>query len=317
MSGSREAAKNDLALSIIVATHNRASFLQACLVSLCEQSVDPTQFEIAVVANACTDTTPAVVVTVAQRYPSVRFILIEEPIAGLSRARNRGIDATSAPLIAMIDDDATADSDWIKGIIERFSRLPDRVAAIGGEIDPVWQAARPAWLAPWMMGAMSAASNMGTEARLIQSHEGLFEGNCCYRRAALQSVGGFPVELGRAAGLLLSGEGDINTLLRHQGWQFFFDPKILIHHTIHADRLQPQWLKRRFFWQGVSGYAMQLYRRGKGIETTRELTIDLPQTDQDWQFLSDNEASALPHSLMQAESLGFALAASGIITVTP
>jgi glycosyltransferase involved in cell wall biosynthesis len=54
-------------VSVNLATHNRADFLGPCLISLCEQSVDPARFEICVVANACTDATPEIDAAIASR----------------------------------------------------------------------------------------------------------------------------------------------------------------------------------------------------------------------------------------------------------
>jgi glycosyltransferase involved in cell wall biosynthesis len=302
-------------ISVNLATYNRAAYLEPCLVSLCEQTLDPARYEICVVNNACTDATPEIVARIAARYPKHRVFMVLEPVAGLSRARNRGIAATTAPLIANIDDDATADPDWLEKFLTRFAALPDDVAMIGGEIDPVWQAPPPDWLLPWMKGTLSAASNMGPVPRFIEPHEGLFEGNSCYRRAAFASVGNYPVELGRAGNLLLSGEGAIHSLIRAKGWRLYFDPAALIHHTIHADRLKPMWMRKRMFWQGISDYATHRYQTRHGLATVESLDVNLPLALSDWDFLAKDTAENLHASCMHFESLGFVLAMTGIIPV--
>jgi glycosyltransferase involved in cell wall biosynthesis len=300
-------------ISINLATHNRAAFLEPCLESLCTQTIDASRYEICVVANACTDDTPTIVERVGARFPRHRLFMVEEPVAGLSRARNKGIAATAAPFIANIDDDATAVPKWLESALNRFAGLPGDIAVIGGEIEPVWMAPPPDWLSPWMKGALSAASNMGPVPRYIEAQENVFEGNCCYRRAALESVGLYPVELGRAGNLLLSGEGALNLLIRQRGWKLYFDPAMLILHTIHADRLTPLWFRKRFFWQGVSGYAARCYHQRHGLKFVNELTIDLPLAAADWAFTQQDAPSDMRQSLMQFESLGMVLAMSGII----
>ena len=302
-------------ISVNLATHNRASYLEACLVSLCEQTLCSTRYEICVVNNACTDETSDVVVAVAARYPRHRLFMVSEPVAGLSRARNRGIAETSAPLIANIDDDATANPAWLECFLTRFESLLDDVAAIGGEITPVWQAPPPEWLDAWMKGALSAASNMGAVPRFIEPHEGLFEGNTCYRRSALLSVGKFPVELGRVNNLLLSGEGAVNAVLLHQGWRLFFEPAASINHVIHAERLKPEWLRKRMFWQGVSDYAMHAYYQRYGLETVGQINLDLPMDQKDWAFVNQNTVENLGKNLKKLECLGFILAMSGLIPI--
>jgi glycosyltransferase involved in cell wall biosynthesis len=300
-------------ISVNLATHNRAAFLEPCLVSLCEQTVDAVRFEICVVANACTDSTPTIVATIAARYPKHRVFMITDTVPGLSRARNTGIAATTAPLIANIDDDATAAPDWLEKVLTRFASLAMDIAVIGGEISPVWMAPPPPWLDTWMKGALSAASNMGPTPRFIELHEGLFEGNCCYRREALASIGNYPVELGRVGDLLLSGEGAMNLLIRQKGWRLFFEPAMLIYHTIHADRLTPLWFRKRFFWQGISEFAAHRYHTRNGLPMTDEVKIDLPLQLQDWDFLTHDSPDNLRGSLMHFESLGFVLAMTGLI----
>jgi glycosyltransferase involved in cell wall biosynthesis len=302
-------------ISVILATHNRAVYLEACLVSLCAQTLDPLLYEICVVDNACTDATPEVVAAIAKRYPNHRVFMVEEPTPGLSRARNCGIAATSTPFIATIDDDATAEPDWLERLLNRFAALPDDVGGIGGEIDPVWQAPPPPWLDARMKGVLTAASGMGTAPRFIDPQEGLFECNSCYRRAALEAAGCYPVELGRVGNLLLSGEGAVNALIRHKGWRLFFDPAVIVHHIIHAERLTPRWLRKRLFWQGISDYAMHLYYQRNGLTTVTAMNLDLPLKQSDWAFVNADTAENLSDSLTHFESLGFALAMAGLVDI--
>ncbi|MDE2029775.1 MAG: glycosyltransferase family 2 protein [Alphaproteobacteria bacterium] len=302
-------------VSVNLATHNRAAFLESCLTSLCEQTVDPARYEICVVANACTDNTPEIVARVAARYPHHRIFMVEEPVAGLSRARNAGIAATESPLLANIDDDATAAPGWLEAFLNRFAKLPGDVAMIGGEIAPVWQAPPPEWLTQWMKGILSAASNMGAEPRFIDAPEGLFEGNCCYRREAITSVGDYPVELGRVGSSLLSGEGAIHFFLKQKGWRLYFEPAALIRHTIHADRLTPMWFRKRYFWQGVSDYLTHHYHSRNGLDMVDAINIELPLAVEDWAFVSADTPDNLMQSIMHFESLGFVLALTGIMTI--
>ena len=304
-------------ISVIIATHNRADFLEPCLLSLCEQTLDSSRYEICVINNACTDATDAVVASVAARYPTHRLFRVYEPVAGLSRARNCGILATRAPLIANIDDDATAEPNWLEIFLTRFASLEPEVAAIGGEVDPVWQSPPPDWLEPWMKGMLSAGSARKPIACFLDSNEGCLECNTCYRRTALLNAGLYPTELGRTGTLLLSGEGAINLILLQKGWRLFFEPAALIHHTIHADRLAPLWFRKRSFWQGVTHYATRQYYERHGFHLTESLTVDLPLALSDWEFIAKDTPQNLRASLLHFESLGFVLAMTGIIPVTP
>ena len=300
-------------ISVNLATHNRASCLEACLISLCQQTLDPARYEICVVNNACTDATPDIVAAIAARYPRHNLFMVSEPVAGLSRARNCGIAATHAPLIADIDDDATANPDWLEHFVTRFATLPDTVGIVGGDVNPLWGTQPPEWLNPLMKGILSAALNLGDVARFLEPHEGLLECNTCYRRAALASAGNFPTDLGRVNNFLLSGEGAVNAVIRAKGWSLFFEPAALVHHMISAERITPQWLRKRVFWQGISDYAMFGYYQRNGLQTVSQINLELPLEPADWAFVNANTPENLDGNMRKLQSLGFVLAMSGII----
>jgi glycosyltransferase involved in cell wall biosynthesis len=91
------------AISIVIATKDRASYLRRALASLQEQIGAP-PFEIVVVDNGSTDETPAV----AQRFAAdgaldVRYAYEAQPNRG--KARNVGIAAARGELVLFCDDD--------------------------------------------------------------------------------------------------------------------------------------------------------------------------------------------------------------------
>ena len=304
-----------LEISVNLATHNRATFLEPCLVSLCEQTLDPSRYEICVVANACTDATPEVVQKIAARYPHHQIFMVEEPIPGLSRARNCGLRATRAPLVAHIDDDGTVYPDWLERFISLFSEKGAAIAVIGGEIEPIWESPKPEWITPRMALFLSAGTGFGSKSRFLDGGESASEGNSCYRRSMLEQVGGFPDELGRVGSCLLSGEHAVESRLRKNGGQIFFDPKIILRHFIHADRLKPLWLRRRLFWQGVSSVAIRQYQIRHSLPVTKEAFINLPLKPEDWDFIAQDTPEKLEESMFLFYSLGFALTLTGILQI--
>jgi glycosyltransferase involved in cell wall biosynthesis len=78
-------------VSVLLATYDRADFLESCIDSLCRQTLDASRYEICVINNACTDNTSDVVARMAARYPDHRLFEVVEPTPGLSRARNCGM----------------------------------------------------------------------------------------------------------------------------------------------------------------------------------------------------------------------------------
>ena len=62
---------------------------------------------------------------------------------GLSGARNSGIAVAHGDIIAFMDEDAVADSEWLKHLDAGF--LDPKVIGVGGAIIPWWIAKQPAW----------------------------------------------------------------------------------------------------------------------------------------------------------------------------
>src|SRR5262249_45059951 len=129
-------------VSVIIPTHNRAPSLDALLTDLTTQRFDG-GFEILVVDNRSTDETQNVLLRHAQRDGRVRYLFESEP--GASCARNRGIAAATAPILAFIDDDVRPRHDWIASIVSAFAEHPE-VDCVGGRVEPRWPCPPPRWL---------------------------------------------------------------------------------------------------------------------------------------------------------------------------
>ena len=113
-------------VSVVIPTRNRADYLDVALASLAEQDLDAPS-EVVVVDDGSADTTPAVA---ARR--GVRCLRLEVP-SGANAARNAGIRATTAPLIAFLDDDVSAPAGWLRSLVDGAQRHPD-AEAFGGPI---------------------------------------------------------------------------------------------------------------------------------------------------------------------------------------
>lgn len=112
-------------LSIIIASYNSKKSIGRCLESLRNQDTE-TGFEI-IVVDSSTDGTAA---HVAKDFPEVRlYTFAERKFCG--DARNFGISKANGEIIAFIDADCTAETNWISEIIKAH-RSP--YPAIGGSI---------------------------------------------------------------------------------------------------------------------------------------------------------------------------------------
>jgi len=102
-------------ISVVIPTYNYGGFIGEALRSVFEQTVTP--MEIVVVDDGSTDDTGAVVASFGERVKYVR-----QANAGVSAARNRGVDETSGELIAFVDADDIIQPQFLEAMLAEFSR---------------------------------------------------------------------------------------------------------------------------------------------------------------------------------------------------
>lgn len=248
-------------ISAVVCTRNRAALLDGALESLRGQSLARELFEIVVVDNGSTDGTRDLVLARARDLRDAwgREILrcVSEPRPGISRARNRAIEETRAPVIAYLDDDARANEEWLANILRAFEASEEKVACAGGPCEPIWEAPRPAWLPDSLLG-MVGIVDLGAEPLTLEGESALFGANIAYRRRAVLEAGGFDESLGRVGKSLLSNEEvDLWHRLRARGACGRYDPRVRVRHIVPASRLTQEYFFERCYWQGISDARME------------------------------------------------------------
>ena len=129
------ADEQQLAVSVVVATHNRAARLRRLLDSLAAQTLDRGRFEVVVVDDASHDETPQVLDHADANGPLRLHVIRRERSEGPAAARNDGWRAARAPLIAFTDDDCEAEPRWLAEGVDACRRHPG--ALVQGRVDPV------------------------------------------------------------------------------------------------------------------------------------------------------------------------------------
>jgi glycosyltransferase involved in cell wall biosynthesis len=163
---------------VVVPTRDRAGYLDVTLRSLAAQDL-PDPHEVIVVDDGTGDGTERVVERAGAR------LLRPGPGGGPNTARNAGIRAAEADLVALVDDDVEAPPGWLRALVEGAARHPD-ADAFGGPIR-----ARLEGPAPRACGREDApitSLDLGPEDR---EAELVWSANMALRRTAFDRVGPF------------------------------------------------------------------------------------------------------------------------------
>lgn len=131
-------------VSVVLATYNRATSLQATLETFAGLTVPSgITWELLVVDNNSTDGTRAVIERAASEARfGIRYIF--EKTQGRSAALNSGIAAAQGEIVAFTDDDVLLHRDWIAALKQTFDQFD--CAGVAGKIVPLWNHPKPDWL---------------------------------------------------------------------------------------------------------------------------------------------------------------------------
>jgi glycosyltransferase involved in cell wall biosynthesis len=149
-----------------------------------------------------------------------------EPIAGLSRARNRGLEESNSDILAYIDDDGDPDEDWLGLLLLPFA--DPQVAAVTGETIESHKDANECRQAPirtlsnrdplWFEAASFGGLGVGTSMAL--------------RKSACDVTPFFDVRLGRGTPVRIGEESRAFASLLGRGFKAVHVPAAIVVHPL-------------------------------------------------------------------------------------
>ena len=243
-----------MSISVVIATYNRASLLEATLAQLGRQAYEPGD-EVIVVDNGSTDATPQVVDRAAQGFP-VPLRSMHESRNGKGPALNAGIAGARGSILALTDDDVIVANDWIATIREIFT--DPAIALIGGRVDPNWERPAPEWLRIerdgryTIMASPLGLQNYGPSVQALGERTAI-GANMAVRRTVCERVGSFSTQLAPQSGTLIRAEDhDFCVRVRAAGYRCEYRPQLQVRHWVPAARADFGYFVRWFFWSGVA-----------------------------------------------------------------
>ncbi len=175
---------------------------------------------------------------------------------GVSYSRTKGAEIASSEIVAFIDDDATAESDWIEQLLVVYKKTG--AIAVGGDVVPDWQTEKPDFFPAefyWLVGCVEPGfAEDGEEVR------NTYGSNISYQREQFLKLGGYDPNTGRKGDKHLQAhEAPVGIRLRNEfGRGMIFTKDAIVHHKLFDYRSEFGWLVSRSFWQGYSKRVMDL-----------------------------------------------------------
>jgi glucosyl-dolichyl phosphate glucuronosyltransferase len=173
---------------------------------------------------------------------------------GVSGGRNTGAEAATSEYVAFLDDDQTADPEWVERLVAALDREP-AAAGAGGAIVPTWTVGEPAWFPAefgWAVG-MTPADRPRTRVRNV------WGGNMMVHRATFLAVGGFSAGFGKVGDTPEPEDTELCLRMNLQlgqtaGWVFV--PDAIVHHGVSAHRSTFGFFLERCYFEGSGKAAL-------------------------------------------------------------
>lgn len=158
--------------NVIIATVGRASLLDRALKALAEQDLPAEHFSVEVVIDGSDAGSVAVLSRFAGGSLQIRWR--ETGVRkGPAAARNIAIQSTSAPIVAITDDDCVPGPGWLSAFLDRFDSEPETGVLVGK--------------------TTTDRGNLNPFSHYVENLEGATHQTCniAYRRDLLERLGGF------------------------------------------------------------------------------------------------------------------------------
>jgi GT2 family glycosyltransferase len=219
--------------TVIIVTLDRPDCVRRCLACLAAQRRPPEQI---IVVDASSDERTRRVV---EEFPPVLYLRNDNGIGRMTASRNIALARSTGEIIAFLDDDAFAATDWLERLLEPYA--DPSVGEVGGRalnkqpgeertgVDKVGRLDRNGVL----HGYFAADTGKPVEVDHVMGC------NMSFRRSALAELGGFREDYPGISGLC--EDSDMSLRVRALGHRIVFTPHAVVEHLG-----APQAIGRRF-----------------------------------------------------------------------
>lgn len=176
-------------VSVAIPAYNEQDCIADCLRSIAKQHTSA-NVEAIVCLNACTDHTAHVAVKVAEE-EGLNLKLVDEPVKGIARARQRAFQEASGEIMVSADADSQYPTDWLERIVTAFASNQQTALVYG----PVYFTRIRGFAGAVMHYAYPVIDFVITQFDRITRHPNVRGPNFAVERNAFEQVKGFNLAL--------------------------------------------------------------------------------------------------------------------------
>ena len=238
--------KNELDITVLIPTYNRAEILRETLEAMCQVERDGLAVEFVVIDNNCTDHTKEVVESFASRLP-LQYLF--EPRPGKNCALNKALnEMTLGEIVVFPDDDVSPYEDWLKAIRDACARWPP-VCVFGGRVEAMWPGGNPRWIQErWGSHFCLGDHDPNREEGELPPGKGVTGQNMWVRRSVFDEGKRYDERFGPRPGKWIAGsETSFQLVLRREGHKIVYIPKAVVRHRPEA-HLRHHWPMLKKAW---------------------------------------------------------------------
>jgi glycosyltransferase involved in cell wall biosynthesis len=216
-------------ISVAIPTYNRPEYLRRAIMSVLGQEYSP--YELIVIARPDDAPTLQVIQEAIQTNPTKRIVVENITVPGFLPPVLRAIDTATGDVLALLDDDAEAHSDWLRRIVVHYA--DPLVGGVGGRYENYFDGVKAFYPEVTEVGIVKwngkPIGNMYCDCTFSGPVEVdfLIGGNLSYRLDLFRHAK--PSEA-LNANVSFHWEIDAGLKVKRQNYKIIFDPNIRVDH---------------------------------------------------------------------------------------
>lgn len=253
-------------ISVILCCYNSATRLHATLKHIAMQEVPvDIKWEVIIVNNASHDNTKEVANMEWNKYNSIiPFKIVDQPIAGLTAARSKGVAVSNFEYLLFCDDDNWLSADYIKTSFQTMESHLD-VGILGGQSQGFFESTKPWWFNEFS-AAYAIEKPFETSRYLPLEREYLAGAGMVIRRGVfemMEQVNFLPILTDRNGGNLMSGgDYELCMITRFLGFELYYEEKLNFVHFMPKGRLHwDYFIEMKTIGQAIPEIYFDIYRK--------------------------------------------------------